>query len=273
MAKLLIVEDDESQRLLYEEELQEEGYEVVLAKNGKEALKSLEESLIDLIILDIRMPEMNGIGALGKIASRYKKTPVILHTAYPEYRNQFIALLADDFVLKSSDLSLLKKTVKELLEGKNRVKGETNMAEEQKHWQEGMKTHENIIFSCFGGLSNTGITSALASLEAVKELGLEKVAIGCLGALPEKIPPVMGKTKAAKKVVTVDGCPFECSKKITEKAGFKVTKSIVLVRDIGMKKKALHEDIGQNIKGLMEYVSQDDVKKAKDLIVKAILED
>ena len=147
------------------------------------------------------------------------------------------------------------------------------MAEEQKHWQEGMKTHENIIFSCFGGLSNTGITSALASLEAVQELGLEKVAIGCLGALPEKIPPVMGKTKAAKKVVTVDGCPFECSRKITEKAGFKVTKSIVLVRDIGMKKKALHEDIGQNMKGLMEYVSMDDVKRAKDLIVKAIRED
>jgi uncharacterized metal-binding protein len=146
------------------------------------------------------------------------------------------------------------------------------MAEEQKHWQEGMKTHENIIFSCFGGLSNTGITSALASLEAVKELGLEKAAIGCLGALPEKIPPVMGKTKAAKKVVTVDGCPFECSRKITEEAGFKVTKSIVLVRDIGMKKKALHEDIGQNIKGLMDYVSMDDVKKAKELIIKAILE-
>jgi uncharacterized metal-binding protein len=147
------------------------------------------------------------------------------------------------------------------------------MAEEQKHWQEGMKTHENIIFSCFGGLSNTGITSALASLEAVKELGLEKAAIGCLGALPLEVAPVMGKTKAAKKVVTVDGCPFECSKKITEKAGFKVTKSIVLVRDIGMKKKALHEDIGQNMKPLMEYVSQEDVKRAKELIVKAIRED
>ena len=147
------------------------------------------------------------------------------------------------------------------------------MAEEQKHWQEGMKTHENIIFSCFGGLSNTGITSALASLEAVKELGLEKVAIGCLGALPIRIPPVMGKTKAAQKVVTVDGCPFECSRKMVEEAGFKATKSIVLVRDIGMKKKALHEDIGENMKGLMDYVSMDDVKRAKDLIVKAILED
>jgi len=144
---------------------------------------------------------------------------------------------------------------------------------EEKHWQEGMKTHENIIFSCFGGLSNTGITSALASLEAVKELGLERVSIGCLGGLPLKVAPVLGKTKAAKKVITVDGCPFECSRKITEQAGLKVTKSIVLVRDIGMKKKALHEDIGLNIKGLMEYVSMDDVKRTKDLIIKAILED
>lgn len=135
-----------------------------------------------------------------------------------------------------------------------------------------MKTHENIIFSCFGGLSNTGITSALACIEAVKELGLEKVAIGCLPSVPLKVAPVMGKTKAAKKVVTVDGCPFECSRKTVEVAGFKVTKSIVLTRDICMKKKALHEDIGENMKPLMDYVSQDDVKKAKELIVKAILE-
>jgi hypothetical protein len=60
---------------------------------------------------------------------------------------------------------------------------------------------------------------------------------------------------------------------MTEEAGFKVTKSTVLVRDIGMKKKALHEDIGQDMKGLMDYVSMDDVKRAKELIVKAILED
>ena len=272
MAKILIVEDDESQRFLYQEELQEEGYEVVLAKNGKQALKCLERTLFDLIILDIRMPEMNGIEAMGKIATVYKKTPVILHTAYPEYRNQPIASLAGAFIPKSSDLSLLKKTLKDVLEEKNIEEGETKMAEEQKHWQEGMKTHENIIFSCFGGLSNTGITSALASLEAVKELGLEKVAIGCLGALPERIPPVMGKTKAAQRVVTVDGCPFECCHKMVEKAGFKATKSIVLVRDIGMKKKALHEDIGQDLKGLMDYVSMDEVKRGKDLIVKAILE-
>jgi uncharacterized metal-binding protein len=143
---------------------------------------------------------------------------------------------------------------------------------EEKHWQEGMKTHKNIIFSCFGGLSNTGITSALACMEAVKELGLDEVAIGCLGGLPLSVTPVVGKTKAAKKIITVDGCPFEYSRKIVEQAGFKVTKSIVLVKDIGMKKKALHEDIGQDLKGVMEYISAEEVKRAKELIVKTILE-
>ena len=143
---------------------------------------------------------------------------------------------------------------------------------EQQQWEAGVNTHENVVFSCFGGASNTGITSGLACLEAVKELGLEKAAIMCLGGLPTKVKPVLGKTRAAKKVITVDGCPFECSRKIVEQAGFKPTKSIVLTRDIGMKKKGLSEDIGGDIKGVMDYISDDDVQKAKELIVKAIME-
>jgi uncharacterized metal-binding protein len=135
-----------------------------------------------------------------------------------------------------------------------------------------MRTHENVIFSCYGGFSNTGITSALACLEVVKELGLEKVCVGCLSALPLGIEGVIKKTKAAKKVITVDGCGAQCAKKILENAGFKVTKSIVLERDIGMKKKALNEDIGGELKGVMEYISEEDVKRAKELIIKTLLE-
>jgi uncharacterized metal-binding protein len=138
-------------------------------------------------------------------------------------------------------------------------------------WREGMLTHENIVFSCFGGLSNTGITSALACLEVVKELGLGKVAVGCLPSVPLGVKPVLGKSRAAKKIITVDGCLFECSRKIIEAAGFKVAKSIVLVRDIGMKKVALHTDIGKGL-GLEKYISQEDVKKVKELIIKAIME-
>jgi len=138
-------------------------------------------------------------------------------------------------------------------------------------WQEGMPTHENIIFSCFGGLSNTGITSALACLEVIKELGLEKVAIGCLPSVPLGVKPVLGKAKAAKKIITVDGCPFECARKTIEAAGFKIDKSIVLVRDIGMKKVALHTDISKGL-GVEKYISKEDVRKAKELIIKTILE-
>jgi hypothetical protein len=122
------------------------------------------------------------------------------------------------------------------------------------------------------GFRTQALQALWLPLRWLKNWGWRRVAIGFLGALPLKVAPVMGKTKVAKKVVTVHGCPFECSRKIAEQAGFKVTKSIVLVRDIAMKKKALHEDIGQNMKGLMEYVSQDDVKRAKELIIKAIWE-
>lgn len=143
---------------------------------------------------------------------------------------------------------------------------------EEKQWQEGMPTHENIIYSCFGGLSNTGITSALACLEVVKELGLERVGIGCLPSIPLGIKPPLGKTKAAKKVITVDGCPFECARKTVEAAGFNITKGIVLARDIGMEKVALHTDIGKG-QGMMAYISDEEVRKAKELIVNAIVEE
>jgi len=141
------------------------------------------------------------------------------------------------------------------------------------HWDESIPSHENIIYTCFGGLSNTGITAALASLEAVKELGLEKVSIGCLAGISTNVDSVIGKTRVAKKVITVDGCPFECSRKVVEQAGFPIAKSIVLVRDIGMRKKALHEDIGKDLKPVMAYVSEEDVRKAKQLIINELTKD
>jgi DNA-binding NtrC family response regulator len=113
--KILLVENEEGQRQLYEQELKEEGYLVIWARNGKEALKQLEESLCDLVVLDIVMPEMDGIEVLSKIVSRYRKMPIILHTAYAYYKNDFMTWLTDAFVVKSSDLSVLKKIVKELL--------------------------------------------------------------------------------------------------------------------------------------------------------------
>ena len=137
----------------------------------------------------------------------------------------------------------------------------------------GVNTHEAVIFNCFGGMSNTGITAALASLEAVKEVGLDKACIGCLAGLPTEVDPVFAKVKAAKRVVTVDGCPFECSRKLVEASGIRPTASIMLVRDVPMSKKALHEDIGRDLKPATEYIDDGEVQRAKELIVKAVMEE
>jgi DNA-binding response OmpR family regulator len=130
--KILLVENEEEQRLLYEEELNEEGHLVIWARNGKEALQYLEESPCDLVVLDIVMPEMDGIEVLTKIVSRYKKMPVILHTAYAHYKNDFMTWLADAFVVKSSDLTILKKTIKELLRKNGEEKKDRGVSAQEK---------------------------------------------------------------------------------------------------------------------------------------------
>jgi len=114
--KILVVEDEEGLRLLYKEELEAEGYEILTAGNGREAIQQLEEGKPDLIILDIVMPVMDGIEALGRIVGKERKIPIILNTSYPGYRQDFLSWAADAYVTKSSDLGELKDKVKELLE-------------------------------------------------------------------------------------------------------------------------------------------------------------
>jgi DNA-binding response OmpR family regulator len=113
--KILLVEDEESLRLLYEEELKGEGYEVITAGNGKEALRQLEGIKPDLIILDIVMPVMDGMETLGRIMGKKRSIPIIIHTSYPGYREDFMSWAADAYVAKSSDLRELKDTVRDLL--------------------------------------------------------------------------------------------------------------------------------------------------------------
>jgi uncharacterized metal-binding protein len=129
-----------------------------------------------------------------------------------------------------------------------------------------------VIYPCFGGFSNTGITTALASLEAIREVGLDKACIGCLAGLPTNAKMVYSNTDKASKIITVDGCPLECARKIVEDAGYKPTNSILLARDIGMKKHSLYEG-SEGPTDFAQHIDDEEVKKAKDLIVKAILED
>ncbi len=114
MKRILIADDEEALQRLYKEEFEEDGYEVILAGNGKEVLSRLEDPdhVPDIIVMDIRMPEMNGIDTLRTIKEKYPRMPVILCSAYSEFKQDFSVWASDDYVVKSSDLTELKEAVK-----------------------------------------------------------------------------------------------------------------------------------------------------------------
>jgi CheY-like chemotaxis protein len=115
MKKILIVDDEESIRFLYKEELEEEGYTVECAKNGEEALEKLILFKPDLISLDIKMPVMDGIEALKRIREKERHLPIILCSAYGEYKQDLTTWASDAYVVKCADLTQFKSTIRKLL--------------------------------------------------------------------------------------------------------------------------------------------------------------
>ncbi len=115
MKTILVVDDNLNQMLLYEQELTDDGYNVVLASGGQEALDKVQQSRPDLVVLDIAMPGMDGIETLERILGRDNKMPVILNTAYANYKDNFMSWSADAYVFKSSDLIELKEEIEKSL--------------------------------------------------------------------------------------------------------------------------------------------------------------
>jgi CheY-like chemotaxis protein len=115
MKKILVVDDEESIRFLYKEELEEDGYIVECAKNGEEALEMLSIFKPDLISLDIKMPVMDGIEALKRIREKERRLPIILCSAYGEYKQDFTTWASDAYVVKCADLTQFKSTIRKLL--------------------------------------------------------------------------------------------------------------------------------------------------------------
>lgn len=115
MKKILLVDDEESIHLLYREEFEEEGYEVHSSLRGIDALDKFKILSPDLVILDINMPDMNGIEVLRQMKETNPTLPIILSTAYHEYKQDLGAWASDEYIVKSSDLSELKEAVRRFL--------------------------------------------------------------------------------------------------------------------------------------------------------------
>lgn len=120
MAKILIVEDERTLNEAYELILKREGHDVSVAFNGEEALEAVEEQKPDLILLDLRMPKMNGVEFLKKLepSKNYPGLDIIIFSNYDDQKeiDEAFKRGATRYILKAwSSPGELVKLVKETL--------------------------------------------------------------------------------------------------------------------------------------------------------------
>ncbi|VAX29177.1 sigma-54 dependent DNA-binding response regulator [hydrothermal vent metagenome] len=125
MSKLLIIDDDEALRVTLKLYLKDEGYELFDADGGKSALDQLESIDPDLVLCDIKMPDMSGLDVLEKIKEYNSNIQVIMITAFNDVSSTISAMQknAFDYVTKPLDIPNLKEKLRKALEIKN-ISGE-----------------------------------------------------------------------------------------------------------------------------------------------------
>lgn len=116
MPRVLIVDDEDNIRLFYSEELKDEGYDVSAAKDGHMLMERIRDERPDLVILDIKMAGYSGLELLSDIRREFGELPVILCSAYSAFRDDSLSQQANAYVVKSSDLTELKREIRRSLE-------------------------------------------------------------------------------------------------------------------------------------------------------------
>lgn len=122
MARILLVDDEEHIRRYYTDELSDEGYEVSTLATGHNLLNEIDLLQPEVVVLDIRLADYDGLELLQEIRNRHHQLPVILCTAYDTYKYDQKAISADYYVVKSADMSELKLAIQKTIEANNNVR-------------------------------------------------------------------------------------------------------------------------------------------------------
>ncbi|MFH1540779.1 MAG: response regulator [Elusimicrobiota bacterium] len=117
MKTIIMAEDEKSFVEVVYDELTEAGYKIFVAKTGKQCLDLIEVEVPDLIILDIKLPDMSGLKLLEVVRRKFTKVPIIMCTAYDSFKTEYEvwASKVSDYIIKPVDLDDLKDRIKKIL--------------------------------------------------------------------------------------------------------------------------------------------------------------
>ena len=119
MARILLVDDEEHIRQLYSEELADEGHKVWTTATGHELLKTIDSLQPEVVVLDIRLVDYDGLDLLQEVRNKHHNLPVILCTAYDTYKEDLKSIAANYYGVKSFDLTELKLAIYRAIEAKS----------------------------------------------------------------------------------------------------------------------------------------------------------
>jgi two-component system response regulator PilR (NtrC family) len=116
-ARILVIDDDKGIRESLETVLKEEGYEVDVAENGHEAIRKSEANYYNLALVDLRLPDMDGLKLLTEMMETVPKVVKIIITGYPSLQNaiEAVNLGADGYMVKPYKMEDMLRTIKESL--------------------------------------------------------------------------------------------------------------------------------------------------------------
>ena len=117
-ARILVIDDDENIRKVLETILEDEGYIVETAETAKKGIEESEKAFYNLALIDVRLPDMEGIELLSKLRNTKPKMRKIIITGYPTLQNAVAAVNkgADAYVMKPFEVDKILQTIREQLE-------------------------------------------------------------------------------------------------------------------------------------------------------------
>lgn len=117
-ARILIIDDDENIRKVLQTILEDEGYVTETAETAKKGVQKSEEAFFNLAMIDVRLPDMQGIELLSKLRETKPKMRKLIVTGYPTLQNAVAAVNkgADAYIMKPFDVEKILSTIKEQLQ-------------------------------------------------------------------------------------------------------------------------------------------------------------